>query len=88
MYIDEFSANSHFSLHPLFRIQNTYPRCMNTCCRNKRLGYIYIRSHNRNIPQYIRTIYYIQRKIPYCIQCFNKWGVDAYLNHPQCKEKM
>tara|TARA_X000000950_G_scaffold287417_1_gene399595 strand:+ start:249 stop:731 length:483 start_codon:yes stop_codon:yes gene_type:complete len=88
MYLDESSIQTPSRLHPVFRIQNTYPTCINCECGEKRLGNIFIGIHRGDIPQYLRTIYYIQRKIPYCIHCFNKWGVDAYLHHPQCKEKM
>ena len=88
MYVDEFSIYRPSRLHPLFRICNTNPTCINSCCREKRLGNIYISVHRGHIPQYLRTMYYIKREIPYCMSCFNMWGVDAYLNHPQCKEKM
>ena len=88
MYVDESSIYRPSRLHPLFRICNTNPTCINSCCREKRLGNIYISVHRGHIPQYLRTMYYIKRKIPYCMSCFNMWGVDAYLNHPQCKEKM
>ena len=88
MYVDESSISTRSRLHPLFRIRNTNPTCINSCCREKRLGNIYISVHRGHIPQYLRSMYYIQRKIPYCISCFNMWGVDAYLHHPQCKEKM
>lgn len=88
MYVDESSICTPSRVHPLFRIRNTNPTCINSCCREKRLGNIYISVHRGHIPQYLRTMYYIQRKIPYCMSCFNMWGVDAYLHHPQCKEKM
>ena len=87
MYIDESCIYTTSRLHHLFRIQNTNPTCINSCCREKRLGNIYISVYHGNIPQYLRTMYYIQRKMPYCMSCFNMWGVDAYLHHPQCKEK-
>lgn len=88
MYVDESSIYTQSRVHPLFRIRNTSPICINSGCREKRLGNIYISVHCGHIPKYLRTMYYIQRKIPYCIHCFNMWGVDAYLHHPQCKEKM
>ena len=87
MYVEQSSICYTSRVHPLFRIRNTNPTCINSCCREKRLGNIYISVHRGHIPQYLRTMYYIQRKIPYCMSCFNMWGVDAYLHHPQCKEK-
>ena len=88
MYVDEYSIYRPSRINPLFRIQNINSTCINSCCREKKLGNIYISVHRGHIPPYLRSMYYIQRKIPYCISCFNMWGVDAYLHHPQCKEKM
>ena len=85
MYIYESSIYTTSRLHHLFRIQNTNHTCINSCCREKRLGNIYIGLHRGDIPQYLRTMHYIKRKIPYCITCFNEWGIDSYLNHPQSK---
>ena len=64
MYVDESSIYRPSRLHPLFRICNTNPTCINSCCREKRLGNIYISVHRGHIPQYLRTMYYIKRKIP------------------------
>lgn len=87
MYVDESSVYRPSHIHHLFKIRKTNPKCINCNCREKRLGNIYISVNRCYLPKYLLTIYYIQRNIPYCIQCFNKWGVDAYLHHPQCKEK-
>lgn len=86
MYIEE-SSIIRKKIHPVFKIKDTFPSCINSCCREKRLGNIYIGLHRGDIPQYLRTMHYIKRKIPYCISCFNEWGIDSYLNHPQSKEK-
>lgn len=83
MYVDEYSIYKTSRVHPLFRIRDTNPNCINCNCRHKRLGNIYIGVYRGHIPQYLHTMYYIQRKIPYCIHCFNKWGIDAYINHVQ-----
>ena len=88
LYIDESFITPQTRVHPLFRIKNTNKNCVNVSCRDKMLEYIYISQHRGNIPRYLHSMYYIKRKIPYCMSCFNKWGVDAYLNHPQSKEKI
>lgn len=85
MYLDIYSIHRQSRTHPLFKISNNNPKCINSNCREKRLDKIYISVHRGQIPQYLRTMYYIKRNIPYCIHCFNKWGIDAYLNHPQTK---
>lgn len=86
MYIDQLYMNKLGRVHPLFRIPHTAPSCVNDCCREKRLEYIYIGVYTSEIPRYLRCNYYIRRYIPYCICCFNKWNVDAYLYHPQRKK--
>jgi hypothetical protein len=53
MYVDESSIYRPSRLHPLFRICNTNPTCINSCCREKRLGNIYISVHRGHIPQYL-----------------------------------
>ncbi len=85
MYIDQLYMNKLGRVHPLFRIPHNAPSCVNGCCREKRLEYIYIGIYSNLIPKYLRSNYYIRRYIPYCICCFNKWNVDAYLYHPQRK---
>ena len=42
MYVDETSIYTPSRIHPLFRIRNTNPICINSRCREKRLGNIYI----------------------------------------------
>ena len=95
MYVDESSTyisrgiHRHFrisrSIHNHFGLPNPNSICINSDCQEKRLDNIYISVHRGHIPQFLRTMYYIQRKVPYCIGCFNKWGVDAYIHHPQRK---
>jgi len=60
-------------IHTLFRINNhSYTRCIVDRCREKGLGNIYLylnRCHYR-----IGWNFYSKRKIPYCLNCYNKWG--------------
>ena len=60
-------------IHTLFRINNhSYTRCIVDRCREKGLGNIYLylnRCHYR-----IGWNFYSKRIIPYCLNCYNKWG--------------
>ena len=83
MYIDQLYMYKIGKIHPLFRIPYSGLHCVNDYCREKRLEYIYLSVYTSELPKYLRSNYYIRRYIPYCICCFNKWNVDAYLYHPQ-----
>ena len=69
MYTD-YTKNG---IHTRFRINNhSYNRCIVYGCREKRLGNIYL-------PLYIWRSrfgwnFYSKRIIPYCLNCYNKWG--------------
>ena len=69
MYTD-YTQNG---IHTLFRINNhSYTRCIVNGCREKGLGNIYLylnRCHYR-----IGWNFYSKRIIPYCLNCYNKWG--------------
>jgi hypothetical protein len=69
MYTD-YTQNG---IHTLFRINNhSYTRCIVDRCREKGLGNIYLylnRCHYR-----IGWNFYSKRIIPYCLNCYNKWG--------------
>ena len=72
-------------IHTLFRINNhQYDRCIDVCCREKRLGNIYF-SKQLPPPNYYQyhgyCNFYSRRHIPYCLNCFNKWGVNASSNY-------
>jgi len=67
-------------IHSLFRIDNhQYNRCIDFCCREKRLGNIYFSKKSQ--PIYNTSIhierymdFYSKRKIPYCLNCYTKWS--------------
>ena len=59
------------NVHPYFRRHHEYNTCVNGMCREKRLGYIYIKLLNRGIIGYDGIgHFYIKRKVPYCLGCF------------------
>lgn len=83
--------NSGGGVHKLFRVNNYHhDRCINEQCREKRLGNIYFskklppqnyhQSHTSTLFERYWN-FYTKRKIPYCIYCFNKWGVFASSNY-------
>lgn len=55
-------------IHPLFSRDYQKNQCIVLNCREKKLENIYIQLPHLNNHQY-----YIKRKIPYCLQCFNIW---------------
>lgn len=71
-------------IHSLFRINNhQYKKCIDVGCREKQLGNIYF---SKKIPppnyhQHYGWNFYNKRIIPYCLNCFNKWGIDAPSNY-------
>lgn len=71
-------------VHPLFRIDNhKYDRCIDAYCREKKIGNIYL-SYKSEIISYNLTSVpnlYQKRIIPYCLNCFNKWGLDILSNY-------
>ena len=73
MYTD-YTQNG---IHTLFRINNhSYTRCIVNGCREKGLGNIYLtlnRYHYRYDYQGGWN-FYSKRIIPYCLNCYNKWG--------------
>jgi hypothetical protein len=73
MYTD-YTQNG---IHTLFRINNhQYTRCIVDGCREKRLGNIYL-ALNRYHYRYDYPAgwnFYSKRIIPYCLNCYNKWG--------------
>lgn len=73
--------NKRFVIYPV----NLYKKCIVENCSKQQMKDIFITQNRNGIPQYLRTCYYYKRKMPYCIHCFNLWGVDAYLNHCQKK---
>ena len=86
------------NVHPYFRRHHEYNTCVNGMCREKRLGYIYIKllKPNSGIISFDGVWHlYIKRKVPYCIGCF-KYNYlldcdlagrgnhgDVFLFHPQ-----
>jgi hypothetical protein len=79
----------HSKLNYRFVLCNNsqYKKCIVENCSKQQMKDIFITQNRNGIPQYLRTCYYYKRKMPYCIHCFNLWGIDAYLNHCQ-KKKM
>jgi hypothetical protein len=70
MYTD-YTQNG---IHTLFRINNhSYTRCVVDGCREKGLGNIYL-TLNRYYYRVGGWNFYSKRKIPYCLNCYNKWG--------------
>ena len=61
------------NVHPYFRRHHEYNTCVNGMCREKRLGYIYIKllKPNSGTISFDGVWHlYIKRKVPYCIGCF------------------
>jgi hypothetical protein len=73
MYTD-YTQNG---VHSLFRINNhQINRCIDFQCREKQLGNIYF-SKKLPPPDYHQQYgwnFYSKRNIPYCLNCYNKWG--------------
>jgi len=71
--VSMYTDYTQTGIHTLFRINNhSYTRCIVNGCREKGLGNIYLylnRCHYR-----IGWNFYSKRKIPYCLNCYNKWG--------------
>ena len=67
-------------IHSLFRMRGSLPiqynRCIDVCCREKRLGNIYFSKDlsHINYHQHYGWNFYSKRKIPYCLNCYNKWS--------------
>lgn len=69
MYTD-YTQNG---IHTLFRINNhSYTRCIVNGCREKRLGNIYFNLNRYDYHSGWNL--YSKRKIPYCLNCYNRWG--------------
>ena len=69
MYTD-YTQNG---IHTLFRINNhSYMRCIINGCREKGLGNVYLTLNRYDYQS--GWNFYSKRKIPYCLNCYNKWG--------------
>jgi len=82
---DMYTDHTRNGIHSVFRINNhSYTRCINAYCREKRLENIYF---SKKSPVYHQHYYgwnfYHKRTVPYCLNCFNMWGVDAPSNYIQ-----
>ena len=66
-------------IHSLFKVNNhSYNKCIDSCCREKRLGNIYFSKksspdHNTASLFERPMNYYSKRNIPYCMNCYNNW---------------
>ena len=69
MYTD-YTQNG---IHTLFRINNhSYTRCVVNGCGEKGLGNIYLTLNRYDYQS--GWNFYSKRIIPYCLNCYNKWG--------------
>jgi hypothetical protein len=67
-------------VHSVFRINNhQHEQCLDVNCREKRLGNIYFSNKKTNTRCDIWNLY-TRHKMPYCLNCFNKWIVDSTSN--------
>jgi len=71
-----YTDYKHGGVHSFFRTNNyRYNRCIDSCCREKRLGNIYFSKKSQPIYNTdIQVDFYSKRKIPYCLNCYNKWS--------------
>ena len=79
-----YTDQTQKGVHPLFKINtHSYNLCIDACCREKRLGNIYFSKKlpPPNYHQHYGWNFYSKRIIPYCLDCYNKWGVDAPSNY-------
>ena len=61
-------------VHPLFRLNVKRDKCINSDCSKKKMGDCFIPNVCSSVPLYISMISYKKKYIPYCVECFNKWG--------------
>ena len=76
--------NDEHRVHSLFHIKQNYDKCIVEGCREKRLGYIYIKLARPSGTSFregrvISWWYYIKRRVPYCSRCIACWHDPAIL---------
>ena len=79
-----YTNNEIPRVHRYFRVSNKdNDSCIDSRCREKRIGNIYLSKNFKRsqLQQKDGSNFYTKRKIPYCIYCFNRWGVYASSNY-------